>query len=87
MAISPASENRCSNAPPRDYVHKAGALSRRVIMRGAIIYDDDDEERAGMGREGGGGERGLLVREMEGEGIMNEKDGRSFPYRRALTDT
>lgn len=39
-----SSENRCSNAPPRDYV-RAGALSRRVIMRGAIICNDDDEKR------------------------------------------
>lgn len=38
------SENRCSNAPPRDYVQQAGALSRRVIIRGAIICDGDDEE-------------------------------------------
>lgn len=38
-------ENRCSNAPPRDYVHRAGALSRRVIMRGAIICGDDDKAR------------------------------------------
>lgn len=44
-----ASENRCSNAPPRDYVHQAGALSHRVIMRGAIICDDDDEERTVVG--------------------------------------
>lgn len=43
------SENRCSNAPPRDYVHQAGALSHRVIMRSAIICDDDDEERAVVG--------------------------------------
>lgn len=43
------SENRCSNAPPRDYVHQAGVLSHRVIMRGAIICDGDDEERAVVG--------------------------------------
>lgn len=56
------SENRCSNAPPRDYVHQAGALSHRVIMRGAIICDDDDEERAAVGiashPRGGKGEGG-----------------------------
>lgn len=76
------SENRCSNAPPRDYVHQAGALSHRVIMRGAIICDDDDEERTvvGIAPYGGRGRRG-------GDEIMNEKDGRSFPYRRTLTDT
>lgn len=74
------SENRCSNAPPRDYVHQAGALSHRVIMRGAIICDDDDEERAVVG------DRSSSVR-WKGDEIMNEKDGRSFPYRRTLTDT
>lgn len=51
------SENRCSNAPPRDYVHQARALSRYVIIiRGAIICNDDDEVSVRV--EGSGGERG-----------------------------
>lgn len=49
-------------------------------MRGAIICDDDDEERTvvGIAPHPRGG---------KGDEIMNEKDGRSFPYRRTLTDT
>lgn len=63
------SENRCSNAPPRDYVHQAGALSRRVIIRDAIICDGDDEEN--------GQKWGPLRPRNRREGeIMNERMGR-----------
>jgi hypothetical protein len=74
------SENRCSNAPPRDYVQQARALSCRVIIRGAIICDGDDEEN---------GQKWGSLRPRNGRewGIMNERMGRSFPYRCMLTDT
>lgn len=58
-------------------------------MRGAIIcddYDDDDEEQCEQSPRSGDFLTACMAEGRRGE-VMNEKGGRSFPYRRTLTDT